>query len=69
MLLEVERERLLAILQSRSASHEERKRAREALELAYDEAERSGIGNGAPQTIAEDLHAEIRLKPDPGKSG
>jgi hypothetical protein len=32
MLLERERERLLAILQSRTATHEERKRARKTLD-------------------------------------
>jgi hypothetical protein len=32
MLLQKERERLLAILQSRTASHEDRKRARRTLE-------------------------------------
>ena len=67
----MERERLLAVLESRTASHEERKRAREALEaeVASDEPEHSGVRNGTPQTIAEDLHTEVRLQPDLSKSG
>jgi hypothetical protein len=68
MLLDIERERLQAVLQSRTASHEERKRARTALEADGASAGSSSKEQaGAPpatssyvdERCADDVEAHI----------
>ena len=63
MLLERERERLLAVLQSRSSTHAERTRAREALE----EADVAAADKAAPNGYASDARA--RPAPADGAAG
>ena len=63
MLLERERERLLAVLQSRSSTHAERTRAREALE----EADVAADDEAAPNGYASDARA--RPAPADGAAG
>jgi hypothetical protein len=60
MLLEKERERLLAVLQSRTASHAERKQARDALEGEPAHEEQRRPSPSAPVGAG----AGIRLKPE-----
>ena len=61
--MERERERLLAVLQSRSSTHAERTRAREALE----EADVAADDEAAPNGYASDARA--RPAPADGAAG
>ena len=67
MLLERERERLLAVLQSRSSTHAERTRAREALEEADVAADVAADDEAAPNGYASDARA--RPAPADGAAG
>lgn len=63
MLLERERERLLAILQSRTATHEERKRARRMLDGELSPSDWPG---GLPQ-VRNDGSPREPIAPDARK--
>jgi hypothetical protein len=65
MLLQRERERLLAILQSRTATHEERKRARTTLEGELSPSESPGglpdVRDSSPAPTPQESEPTVQL--------